>query len=152
MPFSLFFFKDALRSVRKNNHHLRLYYELLLPSMKCIRALFLVCLPFCDVAVGVGESDGRDLSAPAQAAPRQAGFGSGSASACWLSVLLVTVLGGDMVYSSWVVKGIRHPTHISASCGWFWVATHQILPRPTITSRVGMTARDRSTAAWSSSY
>ena len=27
---------------------------------------------------------------------------------CWLSVLLVVVLGGDMGYSSWFIKGIRH--------------------------------------------
>ena len=77
--------------------------------MKCTRALFSVCLSFfCDIAVGVGDGDERDQSAPAQTAPQQAGFGSDSTSACWLSVLLVIVLGGDMGYSSWFVKGIRH--------------------------------------------
>ena len=33
----------------------------------------LVC--FCEVVVGIGESDERHQSAPAQTAPQQAGFG-----------------------------------------------------------------------------
>ena len=45
--------------------------------MKCIRALFSVCLSFiCEVAVGVGESDEGYQSTPTQTAPEQAGFGS----------------------------------------------------------------------------
>ena len=31
---------------------------------------------FCEVAVGVGRSDERDLPAPTQTAPQQVGFGS----------------------------------------------------------------------------
>ena len=42
----------------------------LLPSMKCIRALFSVCMYFvCEVVVGVGASAERDHSAPVQTAP-----------------------------------------------------------------------------------
>ena len=46
--------------------------------MKCVRALlFSVSLSFfCEVAVGVGASEEREQSAPAQTAPQQAGFGS----------------------------------------------------------------------------
>ena len=68
-----------------------------------------------EVAVGVGESDERDQSAPAKTAPQQAGFGSYWASWCWPSVPLVVVLGGDMGYSSGFLKGIRHAGSISAS-------------------------------------
>ena len=52
--------------------------HVLLPSMKCVRALlFSVSLSFfCEVAVGVGASEEREQSAPAQTAPQQAGFGS----------------------------------------------------------------------------
>ena len=58
--------------------------------MKCIRALFSVCLAFfCQVAVGVGESDARDELAPAQTSPQHARFGSDRPSACWRSVLVV---------------------------------------------------------------
>ena len=31
---------------------------------------------FCEVAVGVGESDNRDRSRPAETAPQRTGFGS----------------------------------------------------------------------------
>ena len=44
---------------------------------------------FCQVAVGVDESDVRDESAPAQTSPQQAGLGSDRPSACWRSVLVV---------------------------------------------------------------
>ena len=36
----------------------------------------LILLVFCEVAVGIGESDERDQSGPAQTAPQQAGYGS----------------------------------------------------------------------------
>ena len=54
------------------------------PSMKCIRALFSVCLSCCccEIAIRVGESDERDQSAPARTAPQQAGFELYWASAC----------------------------------------------------------------------
>ena len=63
-------------------------YISLLPSMKCILALFSVCLFFfCDVAVvGVGGSVQRDQSALAQTAPQQAGFGSQTVNACFFSL------------------------------------------------------------------
>ena len=39
---------------------------------------------FCQVvAVGVGESDARDESAPTQTSPQHAGFDSDRPSACW---------------------------------------------------------------------
>ena len=53
--------------------------------------LFFVFLCVKSRLVGVGESDERDQSAPAQTAPQQAGFGS-----YWVKVLLVVVLGGDI--------------------------------------------------------
>ena len=82
--------------------------------------LSLLLLFSCDVAVGAGESDERDQSVPAQTAPQQAGFGSYPGSACWLSVLFVVVLGGDMGYPSWFGKGIQHPTYNSAACYWYY--------------------------------
>ena len=56
-----------------------IYTVLLLPSMKCIRALLSVCLSFFvkSQLVGVGACVERDKSAPAQTAlQQQAGFGS----------------------------------------------------------------------------
>ena len=38
--------------------------------------LSLFCLSFSNVAVGVGEIDEKDQSAPTQTAPQQVGFGS----------------------------------------------------------------------------
>ena len=44
--------------------------------MECIRALSSVCFDFfLEVAVGVGESDERDRSAPTQTAPQHVDFG-----------------------------------------------------------------------------
>ena len=83
--------------------------------MKCIRALFSVCLSFLfgsrswswcecgDRSVGTG-TDGP----PAGGIWLRLNvcfflvFGSYLGSACWLSVLLVIVLGGDIGYSSWL--------------------------------------------------
>ena len=42
---------------------------------------------FCQVSLGVGESDARDELAAAQTSPQQARFGSDRPSACWRSVL-----------------------------------------------------------------
>ena len=53
----------------------RCVHVLLLPAMKCIRALFSGCF-FREVAVGVGASVERDQPAPAQTTPQQTRFGS----------------------------------------------------------------------------
>ena len=65
---------------------------LFLPSIECIQALFSVCfVSFCEVAVGVGESDERDQSAPTWTAPQQVGFGSCRDSAGYRHSWLVMV-------------------------------------------------------------
>ena len=60
-----------------------------LDEMHSSAVLSLFGLFFCQVPVGVGESDARDESAPAQTSPQHAGFGSDRLSAFWRSVLMV---------------------------------------------------------------
>ena len=60
-----------------------------LDEMHSSAVLSLFGLFFCQVPVGVGESDARDESAPAQTSPQHAGFGSDRPSACWRLVLVV---------------------------------------------------------------
>ena len=47
-----------------------------------ILSLF-VCVFVWEAAVGIGESDAKDKSAPTQTAPQLAGFGLDRPSACW---------------------------------------------------------------------
>ena len=115
---------------------------LLLPSMKFERCLRFACIFFMKsqlelVRVTRKTSRHRHGRHPSR---------RGSAQTERLRTDFRVVLDGNMEYSSWFVKGVRHAKHISASC------MHQTLPQPTITRRVGMTNVSDIRRQWSSSH
>ena len=80
-----------MRTTLLPKYNCRLYINMViaLDDMHSSAVFSLFGFFFCQVAVGVGESDARAESAPAQTSPQQAELGSDRPSACWRSVLVV---------------------------------------------------------------
>ena len=109
-----------------------LFYSLCAASMKCFRVLFSVpgiYLFFCEVAVGLGKSDERQVGTGTDGT--LAGGVSLILSVCLLAIglLLVVVLDGDTGYSSWLGKSIQHPIVHTFLLQVVGIVMHQALPQ-----------------------